>query len=146
MDNVELRVRELIKRHCVTYHVLPEWGADRSWHQQRTGFQVELHGVVDPEADASAGPPLDAHAICTSNGALEDIAAWAFGAGDDRVSVTIDPSRGRVIREPAMDAWVVELVGHVLHSGDVRRPVDDAEVHYLAAIKERLSSAGASER
>jgi hypothetical protein len=126
-------LQELAKRHEMTYHVLPEWGADAKWNQQRIGFQVELQGVVRDDADASRN-------------ALREVAEWAFGEGADDVKLSIDPSRGNVLHEPSKKAWLVELVGHVLHQGDVRHAVDASEEHYVREVKERLSSIGISER
>jgi hypothetical protein len=126
-------LEELAKRHEMTYHVLPEWGADTKWHQQRIGFQLELQGVVRDDADASRN-------------ALREVAEWAFGEGAGDVKLSIDPPRGNVVHEPSKNAWIVELVGHVLHPGDVRRAVDAHEEDYVREVKERLSSLGISER
>jgi hypothetical protein len=88
----------------------------------------------------------DDHASDAVHAALREIAEWAFGSGTADVSLSIDRDRGNVIHEPARNAWVVELVGHVLHRGDVRRAADASEEHYVREVKDRLSSLGIAER
>lgn len=145
MANDERGMRELVERHRINFRVTPEWGPDRTWHQQKIGFQVELYGVVADSASDEA-PPLDPEATQPAHEALDTVAEYAFGHGNEHVTMTIDPYRAELVREPSLNAWGVELVGHVLHNGDVRRPAGHAQVEYVSEIKQRLSKIGVHER
>jgi hypothetical protein len=141
------QLHDLALRHHMTYGVLPEWGTDANWQPLKTGFQIELYGVVRPGAEpprkvwAGREPALDA-----SHEALLKVAEWAFRLGDDDVSVTIDSQEGLLVHEPSVDTWVVEVIAHLLHSGDVRRAANGGEAACLQRIKERLWSLGIGER
>lgn len=133
------RLRQFASEHEVTFRVLPEWGTDAHWHQQRVGFQIELHGSGWRDGDPAAVPSLDDPEVAACHDALREVATWAFGGGTDDVVISMDPFGGKVVQN-ANHSWKVEVVGHVLHRGDVRRPVDAAEEAYLGEVKKRLQS------
>jgi 3-deoxy-D-arabino-heptulosonate 7-phosphate (DAHP) synthase class II len=112
----------------MTYRVQTDWGSDANWNQQRIGLELELHATASPDAEA----------------ALREVAEWALPERTD-VCITVDEPMGRVQRASGPDGWVVELTAHVLHCGDVRRAVDDAQQDFVREVKHRLSSAGVKE-
>ncbi|AKU93969.1 hypothetical protein AKJ09_00633 [Labilithrix luteola] len=146
MATSEHEIRELVARHRINYRVTPEWGPDAHWHQQKIGFQIELYGVVADESTSADPPPLDTDVTNPAHDALDAVASFAFGNGNKDVMMTVDPYRAELVREPSLNAWGVELVGHVLHNGDVRRPADAAQARYVAEVKQRLSKIGVHER
>jgi hypothetical protein len=113
----------------MTYRIRQEWGADRNWKQQRVGYQLEMHADADPDAPA----------------ALREVAQWALADGTD-VCVAMDEQTGRVQPAKGPDGWTVELTAHVLHCGDVRRPVDGGERRFVREVKQRLASLGMTEK
>ena len=126
----EPRLRELVHRHHMTYRVRQEWGADPNWSQQRIGFELEIHAdAADPDAPA----------------AMRDVAQWAFADGGE-VCVAMDEEKGRILPATGPHGWTVELTAHVLHCGDVRRPLDGGEQRFALEVKQRLASLGMTEK
>jgi hypothetical protein len=146
MPTSEPHLRELVQRHGITYRVQPEWGSDPNWNQQKVGLEIELHGSVNPGARNGRDPPPDDRTRSASYAALREVAQWALGAAEGDVCVTIDQYYGGLQHDPSADAWVVELVAHVLHCGSVRRPLDAGEQDYVRQVTRRLSSLGVAEK
>lgn len=123
------RLRELVERHRMTYRVQSELGADPNWKQQRIGFELELHCPAHPDAAA----------------AMREIAEWVLADGND-VCVSMDTPKGRTQQATGSAGWLLELRAHVLHCGDVRRPVDGGVQQFMQKVKSRLASLDMAER
>ena len=122
------RLRDLARRHRMRYRVQPEWGPDPSWNQQRIGFALELHAASAPEARA----------------AMREVLEWAVADGAE-VKVTIDATSAPAKKALGPEGWLEELTAHILHDGDVRRPLDRSEQGLVRLIQQRLKDLGVAE-
>jgi hypothetical protein len=113
----------------MTYRIQPEWGPDPNWNQQRIGLEVEFHAAAGPDAPA----------------AMREVAHWAL-ADSSEVCIAVDEQRGRVQEASGPDGWMVGLTAHVLHCGDVRRPLDGGQEQFVREVKRRLTSLGMTEK
>jgi hypothetical protein len=143
-------LHELVHRYEMTYHVLLEWGADARWHPQRVGFSVELFGLPNPAISPDLQSPTEHVGLHASYEALREVLGWATAQSDKerevgQVCVTIDDWEHRVVLESKPSTWRAELIAHVTHCGDVRRPLDEHEQHYVEEVKRRLASLGVRE-
>jgi hypothetical protein len=138
-------LRELARRYEMTYRVSPMVGSDPEWSPQKVGFDVEMSAIADPSAPSRDRPPPSYAALPSSYAALRQVAEWALGGGGADVCITIDAFDDRVVQRPRANAWVVELVAHVLHCDDVRRELDEGERSYVSGVKHRLASLGVAE-
>jgi hypothetical protein len=138
-------LREAAEQYRVTYRVFLAWGPDADWKLHKVGFDVELHAAANPDAP-SEEPHIDDPARRAAYQALRRMAEWALGPTQPGVCFTFDDYTGRVVHEPAMHRWAVELVAHVLHCEDVRRPLDESEHNYVRDVKKRLASVDVPEK
>jgi hypothetical protein len=129
-------LRELVHKYGMTYRVLAEWGSDESWNRLKIGLQLELH--------APTGPKVAPHPELSE--AFREVARWALDIDSKEVCVALDDGAERVQYEPGSDAWTAELTAHVLHCGDVRRPVDSGQSDFVEEVRRRLSSLGVQQK
>jgi hypothetical protein len=143
----EPRLREAAKRHRMTYHIFTAWGPDTHFALHKVGFEVELYGSANPDAP-SEEPRMSDPARRTTYDALRAMAEWALDrrGHDEDVCFVIDAYDGRVVHEPAMDRWAVEVIAHVLRCSDPKRPLTPDEDPYVHAVAKRMASVGVSER
>jgi hypothetical protein len=139
------RLRDLARRYEMTYRVSPLVGSDPDWSPQKVGFDVELYALADPAAESREKPPPSNSELPASYAALREVADWALGGGGGDVCISIDAFEDRVVQRPRANAWVVELVAHVLHCDDVRRELHDDARSYVGGVKQRLASLGLGE-
>ncbi|MGH7293821.1 MAG: hypothetical protein ACRELB_02755, partial [Polyangiaceae bacterium] len=85
----------------------------------------------------------DEKAQRTAHDAARGVAVWAFSVLDDdpRFTYVLDAFHERVVLAPGAPAEV-EVRGHILHRGDVRRGLDDQERKVLEEVTRRLASVG----
>jgi hypothetical protein len=129
----------------MTYRISPVWGPDSGWTLQKVGFDVELYAVADPASTSKGSPPSRHAALPCSYAAAREVAEWALGDGGQDVCIAIDAFDDRIVHRPRTSHWVVELVAHVLHCDDLRRPIDEMERRYVGGVKLRLATLGVPE-
>jgi hypothetical protein len=138
-------LEELASRYRITYRILPELGLDARGHTQKIGFDLELYAVAGAESAVKERPPASPETLQAPNGALREVAEWALASEQQGVCVSVDAPTDRVLYEPKMNAWVVQLAAHVLHCDGVSRPLAESQQHFLDEVRRRLASIGLHE-
>lgn len=135
-------LREIVRRHCACYEVLPEWSAGGG-PRTHVGYSFSLRGVNEVSGGGHRHTPGCSHCRRTYD-ALRKVAEWVTPKEelDCHFEVVAFDRAWHVAPAQRRSRQEVAATVRILHRRDVNAPVDDCQRRCLKEIRAKLAELG----